>query len=272
MISKTRSVVIVAVLIIIAGCSAPATPTTTTQSDTDATTPTNTAGQPTTNDPTRDGYPPGTNESGIVDRAAIFSAHSAAIANQSYALQATQRIDDGSREQVVTIQSNPDQMRTYANATGTDQLGGTELYITESAVYVKQGSGDRVQYAVQEPEVNFSQQHKRQVGVGYIIAVVNAGEFGLTGQRTEGGTAIYTYDMESYTGNDLLPENATETSGTVEIGSDGIVRLATVQVTLPESQGNATLEIEYRVTGIGDVTVSEPAWIEAAKQQGNTTA
>lgn len=251
MLSRSRAAIIVAIVVLLAGCGS-AVP----------------AGGDGDGADTLQ-YPAGTNETGIVDQATVVSNHNAQLSNQSYALTAIQRVGEG--EQTVTIRSNPDEKRAYATAVGVGQLSGTELYITESAAYVMRGSGENVQYAVQDPQVNFSAQHRRQMGMGYVVGVLDAGEFETVGQTTVDGTPVWEFEMTEYGGSQVLPANATDTTATVKIDGDGIVRVANVSVTTSGSQGT-TIEIEYRVDEVGSVTVSEPSWLPDAKAQANASA
>lgn len=254
MLSPTRSAVLVALVVLIAGCgSAPA--------------PTGDDGGG-ANTPTLE-YPAGTNESGIVDQETVVSTHDSILSNQSYAITAIQRVGDA--EQRVTIRSNPDEMRATATAAGAGQLSGTELYITESQVYIKRGTGEDVQYAVQQPTVNFSTQHRRQMGVGYVVGVLDAGQFEPVGQTTINGTPVWEFQLAEYSGSQALPANVTNSSATVMIDGDGVIRAADVSVTASGSQGT-NIDIKYRVDQIGGVSVSEPSWLSEAKAQTNASA
>lgn len=253
----TRAILVVLILVLGAGCNAvgptDGTPTETTDGESSLTTTVSLS------------YPPGTNESGIESRSTIYSTHRAILANQSYSLTALQQVDGGDQEQRVDLQSNPDQQRAHVVSSGTGQLAETELFVTADAVYIKQGSGDSVTYETQEPQTNFSDQHARQVGIGYVMAVLNAGTYEASGQTTVNGTPVHEYTLVTYQGGDVLPENASDVTGSVKIDEDGVVRHATLTLTTSGDAGPSRMVIDYRIHAIGDVDVPEPDWLSEAQ-------
>ncbi len=256
--NASRAILVVLILVLGAGCNA-AGPTDGTQAAT-------TTEQPSVTTTESLSYPPGTNESGIVSQSTIYSTHRAVLANQSYSFTALQQVDGGDEEQRVDLQSNPSQKRAALQSSGTGQLADTELFISEEAVYIKQGSGDSAKYEVREPETDFSKQHARQVGIGYVMAVLNAGRYEPAGQSTFEGTTVWNYELVAYEGGDGLPENATDATGSVKIDENGAVRHATVSLTTTGENGTAEMVIEYRVHALGDVDVPEPDWLSEATQ------
>jgi len=68
---------------------------------------------------------------------------------------------------------------------------------------------------------------------------------------------------------DLLQNASVESaSSTVLVDGDGVVRLMNFEVVfVGEDDSRATLRIEQRVTEVGSTTVSEPDWLDEAKEQ-----
>ena len=261
----TLATLVVATLLVFAGCSAPGDqPTqTTTPRDGTAETPT-TATTTATSNGTTD-FPVGTDETGIANASLVVGTHESVLANASYAFVATQRAGDPGQEQIVTVRSNPDQRRVHAISEGSGQLGGTELYVNDTTVYVRRSVQGTSQYTVQDLGVNFTTQHRRQVGTGYIAAVLGAGTYEYAGSIEQTELEIYEFRMAEYEGGGPFPANATEFEGTVQIDERGVVRRADAVATTIEGESTAITAVAYRVLDVGTVSVDEPPWYEAAR-------
>jgi hypothetical protein len=75
-------------------------------------------------------------------------------------------------------------------------------------------------------------------------------------------------------GNGSFFGNATveSASAAVAIDGDGVIRLLTFEIVLTsEEAGRVTLALDQRITDVGSTTVSEPAWLDEAKDQINSS-
>ena len=248
----------VALLVILAGCSTlvPSPPT---------------AGDGSSDSPAPTEFPPGTDASGIADTATVIETHQSLLANQSYAIQASQGTDEGESSLDISIESNPEERRAHATASGAGPLGGTELYLTDDAVYIKRGTGSTTEYQRQDPDVPFPVQHRRQLGTGYLEAILSAGVYERSGHTTVGTTPVWEFSLvESHT-NQTRFANVTSVDGTILIDERGIIWRAALEFTADGTPGGpVTTRIEYRVDAVGGVSVPEPSWVaEATSGTGN---
>jgi len=223
-------------------------------------------------DPVLTEHPPGTDTSGIVAPRTVLGTHASILANTSYAIHASQTSPDLEAGLGVTVRSALDQRRAYAKGTGSGPLAGTALYITESRVYIKRSVDGGDEYASREPTVPFAAQHRRQLGHGYIEAVLSAGRFESDGQTTVDGIPVWAFELGEPRNSSGPFANASGVDGRVLIDERGIIRVAALEAVLegPDREP-VSMTVEYRTLGVDDVTVDEPAWLPEARAQTSGT-
>ena len=223
-------------------------------------------------DPVLTEHPPGTDASGIVDARTVRRTHASILANTSYAIRASQTSPDLEAGLGVTVRSDLDQRRAYANGTGSGPLAGTALYITESTVYTKRSVDGADEYTSRTPTVSFATQHRRQMGHGYIEAILSAGRYESDGQTTVDGIPVWAFEVGEPRNSSGPFANATEVDGRALIDERGIIRVAELEASLEGPDGEpVSMRVEYRTLEVDEVTVDEPAWLPEARAQTNAT-
>lgn len=223
------------------------------------------AGDPDAGDPsTTPAYPPGVDADGIRNRSALFAAHRAVLAGQSYRITAVRRVVRPERETIyrgaavangstylVTYGRNRTAL-TYVDPSGRytrgfDRVDGRITNVTAGATAVGPPTAPPV-----------------VAGLRYLAT----NDAAVTWVERDGERLVRLFvargpSIRAIRGNYSL---------TLYVRPDGLVRTFVVDATGPDRTADAAFTERYTYTGIGATTVTEPDWVRRAKDNRSATA
>jgi hypothetical protein len=254
-------VLAVTALVLLAGCSLPASQTTTaTDSTADTTTgdaDTTTTDADTTTAPEL--LAPGITGEGIVDRSALFDAHRTALLADGAVIVLNVSTTGGDGPELRTdsrVSLAPGGESAAVHGTGLDaegQVQSVDAWLNRTLTVFRFGADGDTEYRVLERAA----APDELVWAGDLRAYVDpvAAAFAVTGVETRDGTRFATLAAEV----DLV-ENASGVDTAVELVVDerGVVRSATVDQRQPDGQRHL---LSYRVARLG-TTGDRPPWVD----------
>lgn len=272
--TTTRALAL-AVVLVVAGCSAPVGPVAPgATTDTPTLTPAELPPAP---------PPPGLTMDGVVDTAALASAHEETLANRSFTVNTSYRLVDENG----TVTSLNSTRRVAANRTvyaATQRSTWTNRSPVRSVsrridLY---HTGEETFYRAVDETVSYDRVSDRRgltdsTGVGRLRELYVAGDDWQVTRRADDDAVEYVLVAESVSRGALEPPTfATaprEPRLTVRLTADG--RLVRWRLTYAVTYGHGGTETEGRVvrtttvSAVGTTEVQQPAWLAAAK---NATA
>lgn len=238
-------------------------------------------------------YPPGTDESGVVDPEALFEAHLDGLSDVSYAYEQTFDPDGGeihriagrqqahvagprfvrSRLELTEEGDDPDYRMEHAETTdawhgpGMDVVQEYRRIHEETEVTNVEAYEDHSRYAGEYPpgERTDHDRHgfnslglsQRDYVRGYTLLSFT---YRPTGPVTEGGTTLVRFEVDGPSESLLLPDRA-DPSGELLVSPDGILRRC--ELTLGERAGDGVAGASTTISELGTATVrDEPAWVQ----------
>jgi len=223
--------------------------------------------------PPSDGPPPGVNDDGTVNTSAIEAAHYSVIQGSSFRIEVTR--EGGPNPFSFTLYNGSGSARIDLEPLDDDHL--SQFYIGGSDVITRLNTSES------PPKVYSYGSTSPQTGVVFTYAILslvypsnqlNIGTFEADGTVTRDGEEL---TRLSATGiNETAAERnqfssaegtITGLSGEVLVSSDGLVREMTLEQTFDSGE---TRSITFTLTGFGSTTAEEPDWIdEAPKLEGS---
>lgn len=282
-------------LLVLAGCGgtggpstpdgemATSTPTPTAPTtDTTAATATVTAGPggtPTASDPgrtrtatptataERDGFPPGTDESGVTDFDTLLSAHRETLAADGYATLVDSRVRVGDNVTVtrLRVRSNP----TTERATTSVVAGNltVETFRNTTRFYRNETFEDRTTYVARDAGTPFAEYHQSQTAsLGSVRSLFTLGNFSAVRNTTVDGAEAVVFELDSVN-QSALNESTTvvDAEGTLVVTRAGLVDSANLTVRAERDGTERTVQLSFEVLERGDVAVEKPSWLGAAE-------
>lgn len=252
-------VAVVAVVVLLAGCSGFAGPSAPTETVTPAPVP-----ETTTQTEQPDGpLPPGLSGSGVTDTGALAQAHTNALRGQSYTWHARTTFGGNRSDQHLTVEGP----KTYAfRHTSPGSLSNTSEFADGETVYTRYYRF--VERLRRAPAPNATDQYG-PVAAGAIeryLAVENAS----VAETLVDGRLHYRLRATT----DRYPRigGATDYSVTAVITPDGFVR--SLAVTYVSRGGDRPIAVSYdfQYDAVGNATVERPAWLSDDRWATNPTA
>ncbi|WP_135819994.1 hypothetical protein [Halostella litorea] len=277
---RTIGVLVVVALVAVAGCSGLTgsdDPTETTGA-TDATTGTDaaagngtsTGSGTTTGNGGSDGgptladvaYPEGVSEGGFVNASAAALGHATALSETGFAVTLSQATTEGnqSRNLDYEVRSDPDAQRTAGTLNASSYRN--QWYDNATHRHARTSTTDGVQ--VQERRTDFSRTHRQETLATTVRSVLTSGNYSAVETVERNGETAVRYELDEYNASASEGFEAEQASGTVVVGESGIIYEATLSATGTTDAGEASLDLAYEVTEIGDVEVERPDWVDGA--------
>lgn len=264
----TRTVVVVVLLILLAGCTglvddgATATPA----SDSPTATPGGESSTETPEPTPDDGYPPGVSEAGLENVTALVGAHDDAVTETGFRSELVMTVgyaDDSippvtlTHEAAVSADGYP-YLYSATNEGGLS-LNSVEVTWANESVEVTNrttdsGFGDsETHYEMADPEpMEFDGT------VRGLQEFVVFGEFDLVEETDDRLILRATTVAEAG-----LDENVTSYEGELVVDRQGRIREATLDFVLADEDGDLAMTVEYELD-VGDVEIEKPDWVETA--------
>jgi len=216
--------------------------------------------------PPPDAYPPGVNESGIVDPEALLAAHARQLEFHNYRMVLTySEYDDvgriGERELVATVR-HPRLARTSLSEQGAgfgvaDPVPFTELFADGNAIYYRQETPEGTRYSIERGRMLAAQA--AAFGRPYLTGALDVDSSRLVGSTVRGDERLFRISIRGDT--DPRTEDVT---GLLVVDGDGAVHQFRRQYApsgSDEIQAEVTLLYEF---GVGEV--EPPAWLAEARR------
>lgn len=269
--TATRSVLAVALLVLLAGCGGVFGGDGGDGGDASTTAPTTTTATP-GGGSVVDSYPDGVTDDGrLTDVSALVAGHDAALADASYRaeLHLEQVQSDGDqRSERVTDQTVRVGDGAYRTDLVTERTGSPTFNATawsNGTVAVRQAYvGDEPRYQ-QLPAEDFVAQLSGQRTLSGYIELGNYTVERVTG--TDGETFV-TLTADEYAGSGAGAEIETFES-TLVVDGDGRIREYDLRVRTVSNGTTVTVDFHYEVATLGGVSVEKPGWVGTALAAGS---
>lgn len=276
---QTVATLVVASMLLLAGCSFGGTgsPTatdasgdTTDQPDGSTVTDDSSGGTPAGQSAT---YPDGYTESGVANATKASSSHRSALAasggfavdydatvttpNATTNVQYDQRVETESRE-----------VFRRTNVSSGDVTGLVVRYYADDTVYFKsrQPGSEETTYGNQSQSYSLGSF----TGVEFVRPALEDVTYGSSEVTTRDGTDVVVYSdatlesADGLFGNSIEMANVSDFSATLVVDKSGVVRELRYSATIDRSGADRTVEVRVGVSGIDATTVDEPAWLSQA--------
>lgn len=152
-------------------------------------------------------------------------------------------------------------------------IQSTDRYYNDNGtIYVNQTQSNRSQYAIQQGQqatVNTTAQRS------LIERLIKTIEYSRVEQTQRGDTAVVRYELQSVTDVQNLTQSSTATvqnaTSTLVIDENGIVRELRLDGRFRTDSRTLQITFTTNYTQLGETTVSEPKWTDNARETGETT-
>lgn len=244
---KRLSVLALALVVVLAGCSGGGTTTAPPNADGPGTTPTQTPVA------VPDDAPPGITASGI-DADALVSAHTDALSQRNYTLSVRQRIGDGGLDVTALVGTD----RSPALIDLATATANRTTYVGADAVYERRlDAGNQTVRRIDTVSV--------PTGATYVQQVLDDANFSYNGTVERDGRTLYRVDAHlddlTRTFSDAEPVYF---HGQLLVTESGIVTDLTYDLSIDVNQTRRELSVRATVTDIGATDVPRPDWVERA--------
>lgn len=219
-----------------------------------------------------------TNETDILVPSFRLDDHASALANQSFALtvEVTVTTAETDRNETIRVRSDPTTERFWReNETAARTLS---LYLDNETLY-SQIDANETSYRTQNLSAldrPFSAVHRNRMEVRWLTEIYSAANFEQTGNRTVDGREVTEFTLANTSLGDSAQVELTEADGTIYIDSRDVIRRASLELRGNRGEETVTFSVDYHVTQVGNVSVTDPAWLPDARaavenSQSNTT-
>lgn len=224
-------------------------------------------------------FPPGTNESGVTNASALLDAHERVLNNTSYSAELrhedvlTGYEREAYNRTVDPVSVTVEKGDTGTNATVTARGDYSAYWVTEnaSAVYGVNHEANTTSslYTYEEGEVYGDGVARAPdalgaVSSGVVSEHVRAVDYDYRGTVERDGETLY--EFASTDGNWSADETrpgpfVQNVSATLLVSEQGVIREFDATVEHVTDNETVTTRTTYSVTGVGETTTTEPAWI-----------
>lgn len=207
------------------------------------------------------GFPPGTSEDGIDDVSALASATQSALRANDYAIESVVPLG-GESTVTVTIRSSQSQERhLYVFDTPSET---NRRYVADGTSHWQATTDGETTYSEGTVE-EFATVHEDNDQVGMLDSseslggILETGSYVPDGTVTRDGRQLHEFALESA----ALSGGATAVTaeGGAFVDADGVVFGASLPYT-PDGS-DAAVEWSFSIEALGDVSVSEPDWVQS---------
>lgn len=245
-------VLVVATMLVLAGCggggNATGTPTTETPTATETPTPT-----PTTSTVA---YPDGMSRDGFENATLFLETHREAMTTgPSYAVRMD--VTAGSQTQTLRTSTDPESERIRSQTDRNGELD-YDIYYANGTQYVRQVGDADSAYGTTNATVRSATEG---LNGGQFLTTVVLLDLEATDVTADGEQTIVTYDV---LGPRSSSEGIAEADGTVRMNTDG--RLISFEYDLVSSEGQE-VSVTWELTDVGQTTVEEPDWLDQARSR-----
>lgn len=217
-------------------------------------------------------YPTGVSDDGV-NATALTAAHASAVENRSVTvgLDLDQRTPAGNNSVQLEAAVGPDRDRMNVTANASDRT--VEMYLTADEEYRRTTANGSASYAVRErtPEM-MSLPMPSPSGGRWIAQFAGQANYTPDDVVVEDGTTLVVLTADETSLGESSSTNVTSFDSRLYVSPDGVVhRLAfDYEAEGPNGQSVA-MSATFRVSDVGDTTVSEPGWLDDAKAAANET-
>ena len=239
----------------LAGCQSGEEPTGTSAGD-----PTGTPGAGTT--PDASGLPPGTSDGGIDDVSTLVSATQAALRANDYAVETTVPLGDGETV-TITIRSSLSRERQRYVFDAPSETN--RRYVAGGTSYLQATAEGETTYRTSTVD-GFAAVHEDNDQVSLLNdgeslgGLLRSGAYTPAGTVTRDGRRLREFTAE-WAEDDIDLTLVAEAAGAL-VSADGVVFAASLPYTTPAIDG--VVDWSFTIRALGDVTVSEPDWVQSA--------
>ena len=189
-------------------------------------------------------------------------------------LSATQSGQQRTSSSETSLRVNLDDDRGIRNRAQTID-GGSGSQAQSAVVYTDGNSSYRKQTA--QGETTYDQQDGEPQSFGGIrpvntdsftqnyTGIIDGFSWEQTGSGEVGGVAVTEYSLTGSPDKETLGlgENTTieESSGTLSVDSEGVVRKANIAYTVTTEQGSTSIDATTRLSNVGSTSIDEPGWL-----------
>jgi hypothetical protein len=198
--------------------------------------------------------------------------HTAVLANESYELDiaVTIRTPSRSRNATVAVASDPDGQRQLIRTRSRN--GTLDRYVNDTAVFSRVETNGTTEYGrTALGNARFSMAHTDGVRIGRLATIYEFGQFEPAGNVTRDGQRYAAFELASVNTGSNATVTLDHSSGRILVAPNGVIRRATIDLRGTQRGDPFVYAIDYRISGVGDVPVQPPAWLEEARVRGNST-
>lgn len=197
----------------------------------------------------------------------LVRSHGRTVAAGSYRLRARINTSDsrGVTNQTITVASDPATRQVYTTLVepgnrGFQYQNGSRLY----SMRVRNGSRE---YRTRTVETPFRPIHRGGTLLGPLQAVLGAGNFTRTRTFRVDGRQLHEYTLADPSLGPGSDATVTRSAGRAVVSSEGVVFAASVDIRGRQNGSAFVYDLSYRVTGLGNVSVREPGWVQQARER-----
>lgn len=210
-------------------------------------------------------YPPGVSENGT-NVSALAEAHAGVLENESFALTADSVMNSSMTNQSVRLEAAVNEDRDSVLVDGSMRGQQVSMYLTAEKRYTRIGTGngstyrttDRTSDAVKLVPSSFT-------GTNYLGQFAGVGDFTPTDAREANGTTVVALEADGSNATEAATANLTDYEATMLVDERGVVRSMTVDATSTTRGRQYSTSFSMKIESVGATTVSEPAWLDEAR-------
>lgn len=273
--NHTVATLLVASMLLLAGCSFGGTGSPTTTADSTGDPDDATASPTATDTPAGQSftYPDGYDESGVVNATAADASHRAALtASTGFAVDYDATVTTPNAATVVRydqrVETGSEEVFRRTNVSSGNVSGLVARYYADDTVYIKsrQPGSNETTYGNQSQSYSVDSF----TGIEFVRPALEDVSYGSSEVTTRDGTEVVVYSdatleaADGLFGSNIDAANVSEFTATLVVDADGVVRELQYSATVTRSGSDRTVEIRVGVGGIGTTTVDEPSWLSQA--------
>ncbi|AQL43916.1 hypothetical protein BV210_14935 [Halorientalis sp. IM1011] len=198
--------------------------------------------------------------------------HTAVLANESYELSVDVTIEtpNRSRNASVAVASDPDGERQLI---GTQSRNGTlDRYVNSTAVFSRVDTNGTTEYGrAALGNASFSTAHTDGIRLSRLARIYEFGQFEPAGNVTRDGKRYTAFELRGVNTGPNATVTLNHSSGEILIAPNGVIRRASIDLRGTQRGEPFVYTLDYRITAVGDVTIQPPEWLDEARRSDNAT-
>jgi hypothetical protein len=242
--------------------------------DTRTATPTSMGSTSTVNaTPAAEAYPPGYGPDGIEDPGEAATAHAKLLADgRGFVAIYNATVLDGENAAVRLVwRQAAETMSEEVEAMAVRADGGTqERYLVNNTVYIRTDppGADNTEYDT----VQSDYEVRNFTGNSVVFRTLAGASYSAPDNESVNGTTFYKYNMTAAEnplalfGGDISEEDVESFGGSLTVDEAGIVRRVAYEGVVTVNGTRERLGAGFTVGGMRETTVSEPEWLDKAKE------